>query len=49
MSYPTRDDVERKLKSGWEPGTSFAEGMKPTCEWIREQYKDRKTGKRTVG
>jgi len=32
----------------WEPRTSFAEGMKPTCEWIKEQYRNRKTGKRTV-
>jgi len=34
--------VERKYD------TSFAEGMKPTCEWIKEQYRNRKAGKRTV-
>jgi nucleoside-diphosphate-sugar epimerase len=32
----------------WEPSTPFAEGMRPTCEWIRKQYRDRKAGKRTV-
>jgi len=32
----------------WEPRISFAEGMKPTCEWIKEQYRNRKAGKRTV-
>jgi nucleoside-diphosphate-sugar epimerase len=42
------DNTMIKKYLGWEPRTPFAEGMKPTCEWIREQYKDRKTGKRTV-
>ncbi|MFW6124438.1 MAG: NAD-dependent epimerase/dehydratase family protein [Acidobacteriota bacterium] len=42
------DNTMIKKYLGWEPSTPFAEGMKPTCEWIRKQYKDRKAGKRTV-
>ena len=33
---------------GWEPNTSFREGLKPTYAWIEKQYMDRKAGKRTV-
>jgi len=33
---------------GWEPSTPLEEGLKKTYDWIEQQYKDRKAGKRTV-
>jgi GDP-D-mannose 3', 5'-epimerase len=33
---------------GWEPSTSIRKGLCPTFQWIEQQYKDRKAGKRTV-
>jgi len=33
---------------GWEPNTSFREGLAKTYAWIEQQYMDRKAGKRTV-
>jgi GDP-D-mannose 3',5'-epimerase len=33
---------------GWEPSTPLEEGLRKTYEWIKQQYMDRKAGKRTV-
>ena len=33
---------------GWEPTTPLEEGLKKTYDWIEQQYRDRKAGKRTV-
>ncbi len=33
---------------GWEPGATLRAGMRKTYAWIREQYADRKAGKRVV-
>jgi len=33
---------------GWQPSTPLEEGLKRTYDWIEQQYKDRKAGKRTV-
>jgi nucleoside-diphosphate-sugar epimerase len=33
---------------GWEPDLPLREGLKPTYEWIEQQYYDRKAGKQTV-
>ncbi len=33
---------------GWEPDTPLRTGMEQTYHWIRQQYLDRKAGKRTV-
>ena len=33
---------------GWEPDTPLEEGLKKTYDWIEQQYRDRKAGKRTV-
>jgi nucleoside-diphosphate-sugar epimerase len=33
---------------GWQPSTPLEEGLKKTYDWIEQQYKDRKAGKRTV-
>ena len=33
---------------GWEPNTSFRDGLAKTYAWIEQQYMDRKAGKRTV-
>jgi GDP-D-mannose 3', 5'-epimerase len=33
---------------GWEPSTPLRKGMAKTYAWIRQQYKDRQAGKRTV-
>ena len=33
---------------GWEPSTSFSEGLAKTYAWIEQQYMDRKAGKHTV-
>ena len=38
--------IRRILK--WEPGTPLRAGMKSTYAWIREQYRARKAGERTV-
>jgi GDP-D-mannose 3',5'-epimerase len=42
------DNTMIKEILGWEPSTPIAEGIKPTFEWIKQQYEDRKAGKRTV-
>jgi nucleoside-diphosphate-sugar epimerase len=33
---------------GWEPSFTLAQGIERTYRWIREQYRDRKAGRRTV-
>jgi GDP-D-mannose 3', 5'-epimerase len=33
---------------GWAPSTSLKDGLAKTYAWIEKQYKDRKSGKRTV-
>ena len=42
------DNTFIKQVLNWEPGTPLKEGLKPTYAWIREQYYDRKAGKRVV-
>jgi GDP-D-mannose 3', 5'-epimerase len=32
----------------WEPDTSLEQGLRPTYQWIKEQYEARKQGKRVV-
>ncbi|MEK7993045.1 MAG: NAD-dependent epimerase/dehydratase family protein, partial [Planctomycetota bacterium] len=38
--------IQRVLR--WQPSTPLEEGLKKTYDWIEQQYKDRKAGKRTV-
>jgi len=33
---------------GWEPHTPLRVGLRKTYQWIRQQYMDRKAGKRTI-
>ena len=33
---------------GWQPWTTFKDGLAKTYTWIEQQYQDRKAGKRTV-
>jgi len=33
---------------GWEPDTSLKDGLARTYNWIEQQYRDRRSGKRTV-
>ena len=33
---------------GWAPSMEIQKGIKPTYDWIEQQFKDRLTGKRTV-
>jgi GDP-D-mannose 3', 5'-epimerase len=33
---------------GWEPDTSLKDGLAKTYHWIEQQYRDRRSGKRTV-
>jgi len=42
------DNTFIKKVLGWEPGTPFREGLKPTFQWIEQQYLDRRAGKKTV-
>ena len=42
------DNTMIKEILGWEPSTPIREGLKPTFAWIKQQYEDRKVGKRTV-
>ena len=42
------DNTFIKQMLGWEPGISIRKGLKPTYEWIEQQYADRKAGKKTV-
>src|SRR5947208_15837191 len=38
--------IKRVLK--WEPDTTLNDGLRHTYDWIKEQYYDRKQGRRTV-
>lgn len=42
------DNTMIKEFLGWEPSTPFKGGLKPTYKWIKQQYEDRKAGKRIV-
>lgn len=42
------DNTFIKQVLGWEPSTPLRVGMRTTFEWIRQQYFDRKAGKRVV-
>jgi len=42
------DNTLIKKILGWAPTIPIRKGMKPTYDWIEQQYKDRKAGKRTV-
>jgi GDP-D-mannose 3',5'-epimerase len=42
------DNTFIKQVLGWEPDTSLDEGLAATYWWIKEQYDDRKRGKRVV-
>lgn len=42
------DNTFIKKVLGWEPATPFRDGLKKTYQWIEQQYRDRKAGKRTV-
>ena len=42
------DNTFIKQVLGWEPGTSIRDGLRPTYQWIEEQYQARKSGQRTV-
>jgi GDP-D-mannose 3', 5'-epimerase len=42
------DNTFIKQVLNWEPGTPLKEGLKPTYDWIEQQYMDRKAGKRVV-
>jgi len=42
------DNTKIKKLLGWEPSISLREGLEKTYAWIRQQYMDRKAGKKTV-
>jgi GDP-D-mannose 3',5'-epimerase len=42
------DNTFIKQVLSWEPGISIRKGLKPTYEWIEQQFADRKAGKKTV-
>jgi nucleoside-diphosphate-sugar epimerase len=42
------DNTLIKKVLGWEPGIPVRKGLKPTFEWIEQQYFDRQAGKKTV-
>jgi len=42
------DNTFIKQVLNWEPGTPLRAGMAKTYAWIKQQYEDRKAGKRTV-
>jgi GDP-D-mannose 3', 5'-epimerase len=42
------DNTFIKKMLNWEPATPIREGLKPTFQWIEQQYYDRKAGKETV-
>lgn len=45
-----RNSDNSMIKSilGWEPNLPLKEGLIPTYQWIKQQYMDRKAGKRVV-
>jgi GDP-D-mannose 3',5'-epimerase len=42
------DNTFIKEVLGWEPALPIRQGLRSTFEWIEQQYRDRKAGKRTV-
>lgn len=42
------DNTMIKQVLDWEPDTPLRDGMRPTYEWIEQQFNDRRAGKRTV-
>jgi nucleoside-diphosphate-sugar epimerase len=42
------DNTMIQAKLGWQPSTTFRDGLTKTYAWIEQQYKDRKAGRRTV-
>jgi GDP-D-mannose 3', 5'-epimerase len=42
------DNTFIKKMLGWEPSTPIRKGLRPTYQWIEQQYYDRKAGKETV-
>jgi GDP-D-mannose 3',5'-epimerase len=42
------DNTFIKEVLGWEPALPIRKGLRSTFEWIEQQYRDRKAGKRTV-
>ena len=42
------DNTFIKQVLNWEPDTPLRTGMESTYAWIKQQYEDRKAGKRTV-
>jgi GDP-D-mannose 3', 5'-epimerase len=42
------DNTFIKKMLGWEPSTPIRKGLRPTYQWIEEQYHARKAGKETV-
>jgi GDP-D-mannose 3', 5'-epimerase len=42
------DNTFIKKILGWEPNTPLEDGLKKTYNWIQQQYKDRKAGKKNV-
>ncbi|MEM9658456.1 MAG: NAD-dependent epimerase/dehydratase family protein, partial [Planctomycetota bacterium] len=42
------DNAMIKQMLGWEPDTTFRDGLAKTYAWIEQQYRDRKAGKRTI-
>ena len=42
------DNTFIKKVLGWEPNTPLDEGLAATYKWIKEQYSNRKKGKRVV-
>jgi len=42
------DNTMIKRVLGWEPSTPLRDGLRKTYNWIKEQYADRKAGKKTI-
>jgi len=42
------DNTFIKQMLGWEPDTPLDDGLATTYAWIRQQYEDRKQGKKVV-
>lgn len=42
------DNTFIKKMLNWEPNTPLSTGLKATYDWIKQQYQDRKSGKRVV-
>lgn len=42
------DNTFIRQQLGWEPSIPIRQGLKATYQWIEQQYRDRKAGRRTV-